>query len=377
MKIAIVSPRVLGALGTPSTYSSQQLNLARCWAEDGHSVDLITMKGQELERACLGPGVRLHLLSGIALGGIRLALMWATKDILRGDDYDFVLASEHYQPETAAACIQSSRVLIYQGQNWPGASFKNRTALRLLEASVGRVTRERCMGVIAKTRRARDFLAERGFAPIRVIPCGYDDSRFFPPSPKQRAEARDALGASVGEMVMVYAGNLVKRRDVASAVRAVGLLARQGRRVRLLVVGDGPEGPRLRSLAASLHLRKDVAFTGVLPWSRLRQVFWAGDVFVFPAHYEIFGLVVLEAMACGLAVLSTPVGGAADLLRDGENGTFIPPGDPAALADRITSLLDAPDHLEAIRHAARREVRHLTWKTVAGRFINQVRADFS
>jgi glycosyltransferase involved in cell wall biosynthesis len=370
MRIGIVSPVVVGFGKSPDTYSSQQINLAVRWANSGHHVDVLTLPGQGLEAVDLRDSINVHLCKGAMMGSSGLPLMQGVRATVRDGGYDLVLSSEHYQPATAQACLGSSRVLIYQGQNWSGASLRNHLLLRALELSFGRISRRRCMGVVAKTRLAADFVKERGYTPVEVIPCGYDETRFSPPEPEQRVTLRSGMGLSPDALVLVYAGNLIARRDVGCAVKALAGLRQRGMDVHLLIAGVGVEKEKLQQLADEMGVQDRVRFLGLLPWERLRDVYWTGDVFVFPSQYEIFGLVILEAMACGMVVMSTPVGAASDVIVDGENGYIVPIGSPETIAGIGERLACDASLLHRVQARALGDVQRLTWRTVSQRMID-------
>jgi glycosyltransferase involved in cell wall biosynthesis len=256
-------------------------------------------------------------------------------------------------------------VLIYQGQHSAGSSRANRLVLRAAEATFGQVSRRRCLGVVAKTNEAARFIQARGFAPVQVIPCGYDESRFFPPTRQERDRCRGALGLSSDELALVYAGKLLPVRDVGSAVEALSILRRRGRSVRLLVAGRGPELDALMRKARELEVEARVSFLGLLPWRQLRDLYWAGDVFVFPSLREIFGLVLLEAMACGLPIVSTPVPAAEDTIDDGRNGYLVPPADSAAMAAAVERVLADPGLAASMREAVCGTAGQYAWNVVA------------
>ena len=238
------------------------------------------------------------------------------------------------------------------------------------EASFVRISRARCLGVVAKTNEAARFVQARGFAPVHVIPCGYDETRFFTSDPQERDRCRNRLGLAANELVLVYAGKLLAVRDVGSAIQALAILQHAGKSVRLLVAGRGPELDALKKQALELGVEANVSFLGLLPWMQLRDAYWAGDVFVFPSHYEIFGLVLLEAMACGMVVISTPVPAAKDIISTGQNGYVVPIGDPQALADVLGRIADDPSGLTDLRKAASQVVQDYTWPVVAERIVD-------
>ncbi|HEX3872820.1 MAG TPA: glycosyltransferase family 4 protein [Solirubrobacteraceae bacterium] len=142
---------------------------------------------------------------------------------------------------------------------------------------------------------------------------------------------------------LLYVGRIDPRKGIATAIHAVGLLPAD---TTLRVVGGGDETHlgELRELADRLGLADRVSFDGARPRDELPGIYAAADVVVFPVEWaEPWGLVPLEAMACDRPVVATGTGGSAEYLRDGENALLHPPGDPAALADRISCLAGDAD----------------------------------
>ena len=140
--------------------------------------------------------------------------------------------------------------------------------------------------------------------------------------------------------LIVAAGRLAPSKGQADLLEAVGLLG-PDHPCNLLLLGEGDDMSRLKSLARGLRISDRVHFAGFVanPYALMAQA----DIFVSPSHFESFGNVILEAMALGVAVLSTKVPfGPEELISDGETGLFAPPHDPRALAQRIEQLLDSP-----------------------------------
>jgi D-inositol-3-phosphate glycosyltransferase len=199
---------------------------------------------------------------------------------------------------------------------------------------------------------------------VEVIPCGVDTELF---QPMARAAAKDLL--EVGpEPLLLYVGRLAPIKGLDTLLGAMRLLAPGA---ALLVVGgeqDEPDrghGARLRRLAASLGLDARVRFLRAQPQHRLRLFYAAADATVVPSYYESFGMVALEAMACGSPVVASRVGGLATTVKDGVTGLLVPEGDPRALAEALGRLLaDAPLRERLSREATRWANEH-RWPCVA------------
>ncbi|MDO8690089.1 MAG: glycosyltransferase [Dehalococcoidia bacterium] len=185
-----------------------------------------------------------------------------------------------------------------------------------------------------------------------VIPYGIDASLFQPSS-----GPAEALGIPEKYLApfIIFVGKFRYYKGLHHLVRAM----KQVEKGSLLLVGEGPEEPALRSLVDSLGLENRVAFMGHVEERLLPGFYQAGQVFVLPSclRAEAFGVVQLEAMACGLPVVSTELGtGTSFVNRHGETGFVVPPSNPAALANAINTLLTDQPRREAMSIAARARV---------------------
>src|SRR6266542_2292969 len=199
---------------------------------------------------------------------------------------------------------------------------------------------------------------------ISVIPCGVDTELFQPMS---QAAAKDLLELPL-EPVLLYVGRLEPIKGLETLLKA---MARIGGAARLYIIGgdsDEPSSPhaaRLRTRVAALGLDRRVRFLGAQPQRRLRYFYAAADATVMPSYYESFGMVALEAMACGSPVVASRVGGLTTTVKDGVTGHLVPEGDAAALARRLGGLLrDRPGRDRLGREAARWAAEH-RWPCVA------------
>lgn len=177
---------------------------------------------------------------------------------------------------------------------------------------------------------------------VAVIPCGVDTELFQPMDP---AKARDLLELPP-DPLLLYVGRLTPIKGLDTLLEAMVAIPEPA---YLLVVGgehdepDDGHGAALRAQVKTLGLERRVRFLRAQPQRRLRLFYAAADVTVMPSHYESFGMVALEAMACGSPVVASRVGGLTTTVQDGVTGRLVPEGDPAALAAAITPLLGSAE----------------------------------
>ncbi len=171
-----------------------------------------------------------------------------------------------------------------------------------------------------------------------------------PTPPVPELPPRDDLRRGLGlrGFSLAFAGRLTTPKALGSALAALAAL--EG--VDLLVAGDGPDRAALERQAASLGLGDRVRFLGPLPRDRVLELFRAADASVLSSTWENFPHALVEALAVGTPAISTTVGGVAEIVRDGENGLLVPPGDPQALARAISRYGGVAELQERLRAAA-------------------------
>ncbi len=223
-------------------------------------------------------------------------------------------------------------------------------------------------GVVVATEHERQAIADLyggACQSIRVIPGGVDLERF---RPLERPVARQMIGGlDPADEVLLFVGRMDPVKGLELLLKAVGLL-RERQRLRVLVVGGDPDDPlhrQYRALAEALGVLGPVRFLGAVPHADLPRYYSAADLCVVPSHYESFGLVAAEALACGTPVVASRVGGLLSIVRDGENGLLVPWRCPQAFAEAIERLLDDAALRAQLAGAARASVAHLGWPVVA------------
>jgi D-inositol-3-phosphate glycosyltransferase len=230
--------------------------------------------------------------------------------------------------------------------------------------------------LVANTEEeARQLVEHYGADPRRtlVVPPGVDLDRF---TPGDRAAARRALGVPADAVVLTFVGRIqpLKAPDLllAAAARMLDDDPALRGRLRVHVVGapsgSGLEAPRqLEELAAHLGIADLVRFLPPQSPDRLALHYRAADVAVVPSHNESFGLVALEAQACGTPVVAAAVGGLPTAVRDGVSGVLVGSRDPGAYAAAIRAVLDRRPLLAA---GARRHAAAFSWDRSAGALVD-------
>jgi glycosyltransferase involved in cell wall biosynthesis len=203
----------------------------------------------------------------------------------------------------------------------------------------------------------REFL-ECGVPPERLvaIPNGVDVARFTPPKPGEAAALRARLGLPADGFLWVYTGKLNRGKGLEMLLRAWQRLASRHPRLHLVLVGSGAGQflsceAALRRFVTDHGLASRVTFTGAV--ANVEDYLRAADLFVLPSDSEALPMALIEAMACGLPVVATRVGGIPDVVEDGVDGRLIAAGDEAVLAAAIEGLLADPAARAALARAAR------------------------
>jgi phosphatidylinositol alpha-mannosyltransferase len=218
---------------------------------------------------------------------------------------------------------------------------------------------ERLDGRIAVSTTARDFVARYFPGDYRVIPNGVDVDRFHPDVPPLPGlRARDVVN-------LLFVGRLDPRKGVEVLLQAMPeIVEKTGGRARLHVIGDSYLRPKLERAVPS-PVRDAVRFLGHVPSTDLPGYYASADVFVSPATgNESFGIVLLEAMAAGRAVVASNIPGYRSVITPGVEGLTVPPGDPRALAAAVSELANDSGRRAAMAVRGRQRALAFSWPRV-------------
>ncbi|MEO8327055.1 MAG: glycosyltransferase family 4 protein, partial [Nitrospirota bacterium] len=179
--------------------------------------------------------------------------------------------------------------------------------------------------------------------------------------------------ADSGQLIFLFVGQLITRKGISFLLKACRLLRDKGYgNWALVIVGDGPLRPQLQDYARSIGLGDSVYWEGWVSNDRLGTYFQSADVFVFPTLEDIWGMAVLEAMLFKKPILCSQEAGAAELIKDGENGFVFDPTQPDILADLMKIFIDRPELISCMGERARQSIRPFTPKATAKHLANVI-----
>ena len=209
---------------------------------------------------------------------------------------------------------------------------------------------------------------------IEVMYAGVDDAFFKTDksSLKNTMDKEDYQSPLKKPFHLLFSGRLngKQQKGVDILLKAMPLILKE-HEVMLDIIGGGPRLEQYTTLAQQLGIEGSVRFRGFIPHEIMPAEYSAADLFVFPSRRESFGLVLAEAMASGLPVVSTTAGAIPEVVEDGKTGMLVPPDDPEKFARAVIVLLDDPELMKKMGLAGKQKVQEqFTWKKVAQNTIN-------
>jgi glycogen synthase len=228
--------------------------------------------------------------------------------------------------------------------------------------------------VVLTTRMAEILLSngQRQTNEIFVIPDGVGlHQTVRTPEPKAVAIFNEKYGISGGPLV-VFVGRLSQQKGVAYLIRAFAKLCRNVKTAKLIIAGDGPYRAKLQTDAMREGIADRTVFTGFLHHDDVPLLMASATVLVVPSVYEEFGSVLLEAMAMGLPIIASRVGGICSIIRHNENGLLVSPKSPSEIADSIHLLLSDRSLALQLAGRAAKDAQAYEFPIIAKRMVETV-----
>ena len=239
-----------------------------------------------------------------------------------------------------------------------------------------------CYRIIAATAREKTELTRFYNAEpqkMSVVPCGVNMDLF---RPVDKADARKRLGFNAKEKIILYVGRFAALKGIDRLLKAMTHLNDLQDLKLVIIGGDGagaPEYIEFQKLSSELDINDKIFFAGRLDQEELPQYYSAADLLALPSYHESFGLVALEALACGTPVVATDVGAIDSIISQGKTGCVVADSKPSAFAKAIREFVSKPPGKIESVDFTRNSVRQFNWPEIADAMIAEYQsmcADF-
>ncbi|GAA4304361.1 N-acetyl-alpha-D-glucosaminyl L-malate synthase BshA [Compostibacter hankyongensis] len=348
MRIGIVCYPTYGGSGVLAT------ELGKALADKGHMVHFITYQ-QPVRLDGFHPNIYYHEVNVptyplFDYPPYESALSSTLVDVISNNDLD--LLHVHYAIPHATTAYLARQILLKQGKKIPVITTLHGTDITLVGrdktyAPVVAFSINESDAITAVSENLRDE-TYRTFdirKPISVI-YNFTDTRRF--RPRECPNARKAIAPN-GEKILLHISNFRKVKRVADVVK-VFRQVREALPAKLLLIGDGPDRPVIEGMCREWGICGDIRFVG--KQEQLEEVLAVSDIFILPSEYESFGLAALEAMASGVAVISSDAGGLPEINIQGKTGFLSPVGDVDGMAAHAIALLQDEALLKKFKQQA-------------------------
>lgn len=373
------------AVAPPTPQSLREVNiveLGAALADLGHRVNVV-LGGSSLDHQ---PVVLSERLAILPLHPLRVfpfhpGLLPLTPELRRHPaltDADVIQAGEFHQPSTFFAAEASQRrevPLVVWQETFEPMRFPVSLYQRGYEATVGRTVRAAAARYAPRTTKARAYLRRLGVPDETIgewLPTGIDVNAFHP---RASALSPEDFGWPHDSDILLVVARLNPRKGVDIALRLLKRLRADHPTLRLLVRGSGPQEPELRALAGELGVAELVRFLPRRTRDEMVDLYNLAALVVSASRKELLPFTLMEASACGRAVVATDAGAEMDIVADGQTGCIVPPGDEERLALAVSALLRDEERRRAYGRAARARAEALfDVHETARRFVEVYRA---
>jgi len=281
------------------------------------------------------------------------------RKLVESQDYD--LAHAFFGFPSGWLCYQTTREIPYmislRGSDVPGYNIRLGVDYKLLGGLFRRIWRQAAL-VVANSRGLCD-LAHRFMPdlPIEVIPNGIDTSRFRPRAEREVHSPIQVLSV----------GRLIRRKRIDLMLEAAALAKAAGIHFQLNIAGQGNLWHELQDQAAAKGVSRQVRFLGRVPPEAMPAIYQQNDIFLMTSAHEGMSNAMLEALACGLPIITTRCEGVEELM--GENGIVIEEAQAGAILRAIQTIADNPEHYRQMSQAARQRAAEFSWEATAAAYI--------
>ena len=287
--------------------------------------------------------------------------IWSLKRKIMGIHPDIIHAQGSFAPySTAAALMRNKYPTLLTVHGIVARELKFYTGFNFVFSFLIQILNERFVlskipNIIACSPQMKHLIGNMTKSKIYVIPNGID----FEDIQKIR------LPKSNEKYSILFVGGLKKVKGIDILIRAIPIIKKSHPGIYLFIGGSGRWEKNFKKLVKKLNLEENVNFLGFIPENEKYSYYKSADICVFPSRYEPFGIVCLEAMACGKPVVASNVGGIPFVVEDGKTGLLFESGNIEDLAEKVIMLLKNKELREKMGEAGRERAKEFTWDKIA------------
>lgn len=354
-------------------------NIARALIGLGVRVDVLTSRFESEPYEEIKDGVRIYRVRSFRKGihdcGLRGALtyiffaLFKSRQLLKENRYDALHFFFSFPTGLLSLALNKKipYIVSLRGSDVPGydkyskvTSYLHRV-LKPINLSIWR-NAGRVIALSEGLKKIASLSAPE--LEMGVIHNGIDSNVFYPEGvARKRAN---------NQIKLICVSRLLERKGIQYLLQALADIRKEN--ISLEIVGEGSFEANLKAMTLELELTQRVHFAGYCPRQELYKLYNQSDIFVLPSLTESFGLVFAEAMACGLPIIGTRVGGIPEIVLDNDNGILVPPHNVEALKEAILSLADDPALRKKIgRQNVQRIRKKFSWKIIATEYLEEYR----
>ena len=357
-------------------YNSQEIGMAKAYSAAGHTCDIVYYNGNNpsrVEKIDAGDGkyINLYWMKGFSI--LNNGFFPGISRLLK--QYDVIQVSEYYffaSWYVYTFFAKTKKVYIYQGVYDSDNSRKYKLRCKVMDPILLRKRQLVNTQVFTKSNIALESMEKRGFQKVKTVGVGLDLSRL------QQACVPSQWVSDLAERkgqtkYLLYVGVLEDRRNILFLLDVLNRTISQIPDIKLILVGKGkPEYTELVfQTIRELGLSNYVIYKEALQQNELSQLYKTADVFLLPSKYEIFGMVLMEAMTFGLPVISSYNGGSSTIIDSGKNGIILREFEPDAWSSTVVSLLKDSSSWKQITAAAQNTgADRFSWQTIVGQILS-------
>ena len=357
-----------------NTYNIQEVGLAKALTKIGHQCDVLFWTNKEEETVyleCNGKKVYIYYKNGRT---ILKNTVFCGCDVLFSS-YDILQPCEYNQLESwYLASKYPSKTVVYHGPYY--SKFNKRYNLMCKAFDVVFLRRYKRLNTpfIVKSNLARDFLLQKGINNITVAGVGIDQSVLNTQEITDESNFHRQMEVDRDCTKVLYVGRLERRRNILFLLDIFHLLSEKIENIKFYIIGSGEREytENVWKRVDELGLQNYIRYEEKLEQKYLSAIYKEADYFILPTEYEIFGMVLLEAMNYETVCVTNTNGGSSMLIKNGENGLIIDEMDSKRWADAIANLINNPGRMMSIKAVARKTIQDgFTWNRIIPLFENK------